>query len=124
VERAKRFANTMHSGLPDYGVTVNPAKTVVNFDMEFDGTPVVAIGDDQKFPYCGTLIDCKTLSISKSREYAKDNGKSDPPGLCDTADDVDMRNSLTVEFGRVPGQQFRRKVLGLSAIYPPTALQC
>jgi telomerase reverse transcriptase len=124
VEKAKRFANMMHGGLPDYGVTVNPAKTVVNFDMEFDGTLVAAIGDDQKFPYCGTLIDCKTLGISKSREYAKDNGESGPLGLCNAADNVDMRNSLTVEFGRVPGQQFRRKVLGLSAIYSPIALQC
>lgn len=75
--KARRFAHTMHGGIPDYGVAVNPAKTVVNFSMDFDGQPVTAIGDDEKFPYCGTLIDCKILSISKSREHAKDNGTSE-----------------------------------------------
>ncbi|KAK8087976.1 hypothetical protein PG997_002937 [Apiospora hydei] len=60
--KAARFVETMHRGVPEYGVQVNPAKTLVNFDLETSG---------------GNTI----------------------------------YNSLTVEFTRVPGQTFERKLL-------------
>ncbi|CAI4216742.1 unnamed protein product [Parascedosporium putredinis] len=34
--KAERFMAVMHAGLPDYGVTVNPAKSLVNFALEID----------------------------------------------------------------------------------------
>ncbi|KAF4468417.1 telomerase reverse transcriptase, partial [Fusarium albosuccineum] len=36
-EKAVNFVNTMHKGVPEYVVVVNPAKTLVNFDMSCAG---------------------------------------------------------------------------------------
>lgn len=66
--KAVRFVNTMHLGLPEYGVQVNPKKTLVNFDMSFAGAPVAKVEKDIGFPYCGTRIDCQTLDITKDRQ--------------------------------------------------------
>lgn len=98
VDKAKavRFVETMHAGIPDYGVECNPKKTLVNFDMEQGGWPVNNVGNDHMFPYCGTMINTKTLEITKDRERGKN---------------TDIANSLTVDFGRAPGQNFERKVL-------------
>ncbi|KAF4996024.1 hypothetical protein FGRMN_4772 [Fusarium graminum] len=94
--KAVQFVNAMHSGFPEYGVTVNPAKTMVSFDMLYEGKPVRKVNHEKGFPYCGTTIDCQTLDITKDRE--RDLG-------------VDVSTSLTVDFGRTPGQNFQRKVL-------------
>jgi telomerase reverse transcriptase len=66
--KAVRFVNAMHGGFPEYGVTVNPAKTMVNFDMLYDGEPVRKYNHEKGFPYCGTAINCQTLDITKDRE--------------------------------------------------------
>lgn len=63
--KAERFVQIMHGGLPEYGVEVNPKKTLVNFDMTVDQQPVGRLTAGQRFPYCGTVIDCKTLEITK-----------------------------------------------------------
>ncbi|KAF4122395.1 telomerase reverse transcriptase [Geosmithia morbida] len=62
--KAVRFVETMHRGIPEYGVDVNANKTMVNFDMELRDGP-----------------------------------------------SEDVADTLTVEFGRCPGQNFERKVL-------------
>ncbi|RGP76336.1 telomerase reverse transcriptase [Fusarium sporotrichioides] len=94
--KAVRFVNDMRGGFPDYGVAVNPAKTMVNFDMLYDGEPVRKHSHEKGFPYCGMAIDCQTLDITKDRERDAD---------------IDVSTSLTVDFGRTPGQNFQRKVL-------------
>ncbi|KAF7562171.1 hypothetical protein G7046_g1966 [Stylonectria norvegica] len=93
--KAARFVQTMHQGLPEYGVTVNPNKTMVNFDMKCNEVAVRKV-EGSGFPYCGTLIDCRTLDLSKDRLR----------GI-----DLDVSASLTVDFGRYPGQNFQRKIL-------------
>lgn len=70
--KAERFVETMHAGLPDYGVQVGREKTLVNFSMQTSSGATRSIGRGEKFPYCGTLIDCRTLEISKDR--ARDKG--------------------------------------------------
>ncbi|KAF5699219.1 telomerase reverse transcriptase [Fusarium globosum] len=95
-EKAIKFVNAMHVGFPEYGVAVNPSKTMVNFDMLFDGEPVQKSNHEKGFPYCGTTINCKTLDITKDR---------------DRDVNIDVSASLTVDFGRTPGQNFQRKVL-------------
>ena len=75
--KAMEFVKIMHQGLPDYGVEVSPQKTLVNFDMEIEGQKLSKVGKGQRFPYCGTLIDCKTLDISKDWDKGKDTGKID-----------------------------------------------
>ncbi|RGP65641.1 telomerase reverse transcriptase [Fusarium longipes] len=94
--KAVKFVNNMHGGFPDYGVTVNPAKTMVNFDMLYGGEPVQKNNHEKGFPYCGTMINCQTLYITKDR--GRDTN-------------MDISASLTVDFGRTPGQNFQRKVL-------------
>ncbi|KAM0332599.1 hypothetical protein ACHAQA_002883 [Verticillium albo-atrum] len=94
--KARKFVEVMHGGVPDYGVSVSPAKTLVNFELEVHGSPVARLPLGERFPYCGTLIDCKTLAIGKDREHIRDPVTS---------------NGLTVEFGRKPGQNFLRKTL-------------
>ncbi|KAL6357993.1 hypothetical protein LRP88_08172 [Fusarium phalaenopsidis] len=95
-DKAVRFVDTMHQGVSEYGVVVNPAKTLVNFDMSHDGTPVRKVDGQAGFPYCGTTINCQTLDITKDRQRDAN---------------LDVSASLTVDFGRTPGQNFQRKVL-------------
>ncbi|OAF54483.2 hypothetical protein VC83_09002 [Pseudogymnoascus destructans] len=95
-DHARRFIQTMHDGLPDYGVSVNPEKTLVNFETSINGHKVKRLVKGQEFPYCGTFINTKTLHISKHREKHKD---------------LEVVDSLTVEFSKTPGKTFHRKVL-------------
>ncbi len=68
-DKAARFVETMHRGVPAYGVAVNPRKTLVNFDLAIDGRPVPRHAPGQDFPYCGTRINCKTLDIARARQH-------------------------------------------------------
>ena len=77
VRKASRFVETMHRGVPEYGVAVNPQKTLVNFELEVDGQPVPKISSGEGFPYCGTKINCETLDITRARDKdKKDSSKS------------------------------------------------
>ncbi|KAG0650734.1 Telomerase reverse transcriptase [Hyphodiscus hymeniophilus] len=93
---AKKFLQVMHDGLPAYGVRVNPDKTLVNFETVINGKKVERLVGNNSFPYCGTFINTKSLDITKDRERRKDMAIGD---------------SLTVEFSRVPGKAFHRKIL-------------
>lgn len=119
--QAHRFLEVLHAGLPEYGVKVSPEKTLVNFDVCSSQGAVQKLTSGRGFPYCGTLIDCRTLEIRRDRER-------DPPksqfscflSLYLTVQWADMpmltgiANTLTVEYGRAQGQNFQRKVLGKS----------
>src|SRR3569833_1039258 len=94
--KATQFVRIMHGGLPDYGVQVSPGKSLVTFNLVLDGVPIPRVQPGQGFPYCGTRLDCRTLDITRDRTQAKDGA---------------VFNSLTVEFSRHPGQNFRRKAL-------------
>lgn len=63
---AERFLQTMHAGVPRFGVTVKPEKSRANFDVEIDGVKIEIT--DAAFPYCGNAIDTRTLNITKDRE--------------------------------------------------------
>lgn len=107
--KAARFVTVMQHGVPEYGVTVSPPKTLVNFAMSssIDGTPVprttttTKASSETLFPYCGTQINTRTLEISKDRSCATTNVRKDPT----------LANALTVEHTRKPGANFTRKVL-------------
>ncbi|KAK4128774.1 hypothetical protein N657DRAFT_629813 [Parathielavia appendiculata] len=94
--KASRFVDVMHRGVPEYGVAVNPGKSLVNFPLRVRGTDVPRVEDRGKFPYCGLLIDCGTLAVTKQREAGKGSA---------------VFNSLTVEYSRCPGRNFKRKIL-------------
>ena len=111
--QTERFLQVMHGGNADHGVSVNPAKTLVNFEANVGGLMVAQVESNMLFPYCGNLIDMQSLDISKDRSKRANAGKPLKPGCV-------VRNklmatggsdSLTVEYSRVPGKNFRRKAL-------------
>ncbi|KAH8199578.1 hypothetical protein TruAng_006275 [Truncatella angustata] len=108
--KASCFVSTMHDGVPEYGVTVNPTKTLVNFNLTICGKAIARTATERTgFPYCGTLINTSSLDITRDRRdrstIAGGSGKPvSVPG-------ESVFNSLTVEYTRVPGQTFQRKVL-------------
>ncbi|PHH67919.1 hypothetical protein CDD82_1005 [Ophiocordyceps australis] len=95
--KALEFVKKMHRGIPQYGVEINQEKTLVNFEMTINGSRIASISDDAMFPYCGVLIDCKTLELAKDQSRNKG---------------IALENTLTVDLCRYPGQNFQRKVLG------------
>ncbi|KAF3926350.1 hypothetical protein AA313_de0202275 [Arthrobotrys entomopaga] len=97
-EHAKRFSDAMHAGFPDYGVVVKVEKSLVNFEAEFEGKKIErVVGDGGGFPYCGALINEKTLEMK--RDWSRRDGSV-------------VSNLLTVEYGSKPGQKMLDKVLG------------
>lgn len=78
-EKARQFVGVMHGGLPEYGVTVSPEKSLVNFAMTAKGTAVPVLANGRQFPYCGLLINCKTLAVTKLRDGAKGPGMLSVP---------------------------------------------
>ncbi|KAE9994719.1 hypothetical protein Vi05172_g10512 [Venturia inaequalis] len=92
---AIRFLQLMHLGIPDYGLSVKAEKSLTNFDCHINGQQVPRC-HNKEFPYCGLLIDSKTLDIKKSAA---------------TRINTNVADSLTVEHASVPGRTFRRKAL-------------
>lgn len=73
---AKRFLQVMHGGLKEYGVQVNPAKSLVNFEVTVNDSRVPQLHGDTAFPYCGSMIDTKTLEITKDRDRRMNTGSN------------------------------------------------
>lgn len=74
-DKAVKFVETMHRGLPDYGVQVSPHKTVLNFPMSLHGEPL-QMAASGAFPYCGTCINDATLEITKDAQASHSTGKA------------------------------------------------
>ncbi|CAK7562176.1 MAG: Telomerase reverse transcriptase [Sporothrix epigloea] len=94
--KAARFVEVMQRGHPAYGVAVNPSKSLVNFALEIDGTPVPRLGQGQPFPYCGTQINCSNLNLTKDRDNIQTSA---------------VFNAISVEHLRSQGYHARRKIL-------------
>ena len=76
--RAEQFLQVMHNGNEEYGIKVNPAKSLVNFEAYVNGCKLQkALGS--KFPYCGLLINTRSLEITRDRERRKSVGMSHRP---------------------------------------------
>lgn len=73
-DHAERFSHVMHGGVQEYGVTVNPTKSLANFDMTVHGVRVPRLEAGTSFPYCGNMIDTKTLDITKDVGRRKGTG--------------------------------------------------
>ena len=74
-DHAKKFLQVMHDGIKKYGVEVNPAKSLANFDVMVNGSQVPYLHESIRFPYCGNLINTKTLEVTKDRDRRKGTGK-------------------------------------------------
>ena len=76
---ATSFLQIMHDGIEKYGVEVNPRKSLANFEASINDHSIPRLQDKRAFPYCGNLIDTKTLEISKDRDRRKNTGNQDLP---------------------------------------------
>ncbi|XP_037984065.1 telomerase reverse transcriptase [Motacilla alba alba] len=63
--KARTFLRTLTTGIPEYGLLINPNKTVVNFPV--DDIPGCSkfkqLPDCRLIPWCGLLLDIKTLEV-------------------------------------------------------------
>ena len=73
-KHAKMFLQIMHDGIEEYGVKVNPDKSLVNFEAIVNGEKVAR--SSISFPYCGNLIDTRSLEITKDRGRRKASGNA------------------------------------------------
>ncbi|KAG0659712.1 hypothetical protein C6P46_005071 [Rhodotorula mucilaginosa] len=88
---ASRFLRVMHAGIPEYGCAISPEKRLTNFDIcldEGEVVPPLAAGED--FPWCGVLIDTKTLEVRFGT----------------VASERDVFDQLTIQRYRKPGRAF------------------
>ena len=75
-DHATKFLQVMHNGVKKYGVEVNPAKSLANFDVIVNGFQVPSLNESTEFPYCGNSINTKTLEITKDRDRRKGTGNA------------------------------------------------
>ena len=74
-DHATRFLQLMHDGIARYGIEINPAKSLTNFEIVINGQQVPHVQELITFPYCGNQIDTRTLEITKDRDRRKATGK-------------------------------------------------
>jgi telomerase reverse transcriptase len=112
-KHAERFVKVMHRGHAEYGVSVKTAKSLVNFDVSTDdGCAVPKCVSEENFPYCGVLINMRTLEVSKSSERTGRASELEDEVITENGLTlVDIVDSLTVDLARLPGQTFHRKAL-------------
>jgi telomerase reverse transcriptase len=64
---AATFLDTMHKGVPEYGISVKAQKSLVNFEHCINGDQIPQ-SKDSSFPYCGVSIDTATLNLQIDAE--------------------------------------------------------
>ena len=92
---AGRFLQVMVDGSEEYGISVNTMKSLANFEISVNKSKIPRLHGSTVFPYCGMLINTRTLEVSKDR----------------TRKDALLSNTLTVDYDRRPGHNLHRKVL-------------
>ncbi|KAM8841254.1 telomerase reverse transcriptase isoform 2-T2 [Spinachia spinachia] len=101
LHNAQTFLSVLLAGVPEYGLVVNPLKVVVNFPATRDAVSspdVRVLPPHCLFPWCGLLLDTRSLDVSK--DYSSYAGLS-------------LRYSLTLGSGHSAGQQMRRKLMAI-----------
>jgi telomerase reverse transcriptase len=111
---AIKFLEVMHAGLPDFGIEVKREKSLANFTLGLDGGRVPLMKGNN-FPYCGTLIETRTLNISKDMARSSLQGKKimnqGPFSKDPTNQSTGIADSLTVETSTLPGKAIRQKAI-------------
>ncbi|KAL8924369.1 MAG: hypothetical protein Q9172_002716 [Xanthocarpia lactea] len=85
---ATSFLQTMHDGLEEYGVQINPAKSLANFSVHINQVVISQTAADSAFPYCGMMVHTKTLEIKKDRDRGKATGQDTPIAICKITDNL------------------------------------
>ena len=94
-DHAERFLQVMHTGDADYGISVNPAKSLTNLAGTIDRLTPPKLCGSRSFPFCGALIRTDTLEISKDRARRKDGGELKfLVADASSADDISKRSPI------------------------------
>lgn len=101
--RATRFLELMIPGQPDYGITVNPQKSLVNFPITVNDNTIPRCSKTL-FPYCGSLINTRTLEISREDPAL-------PQSKHQTATQPTTSDALTITTSQSPVKSFHRKTV-------------
>lgn len=91
---ARTFLQIMTQPHEQYGITVNPKKSLANFEVTVGAHKIPRHQSTDDFPYCGLTIDMKCLEIGRDRQ------RKDPI----------LSNGLTVDLTKKAGSTFLRKV--------------
>ena len=112
-ESAKRFLQTMCQGNEDYGISVKEEKTLTSFKTDIEGMPLSRQNESGEFPFCGMLINEKSLEIRKEDSRVRCESTPYHPHSSSfnrTNVQIGPSDSLTVEYSKMPGYTFRRKM--------------
>ncbi|XP_029445789.1 telomerase reverse transcriptase [Rhinatrema bivittatum] len=99
--QAKLFLRTLAKGIPEYGCSISPHKTMVNFQIDEDlpgCNKAKQIPSCSLFPWCGLLLDTKTLEVYC--DYSSYAGTS-------------IRSSLTFNYSATAGKSMRDKLIAI-----------
>lgn len=102
-DHAQRFSRIMHGGVEEYGVQVSPAKSLANFDMTLHGHGIPRLQSGTLFPYCGNMIDTRTLEISKDTTRKQGTGA----GTLIAADELDGTDEKQISQIRLQSNRQR-----------------
>ncbi|KAK9349032.1 Telomerase ribonucleoprotein complex RNA binding domain-containing protein [Lipomyces starkeyi] len=69
-------AVTFFRRYPEYGATINPAKSLTNFDLKMRDLHVPVLTRTSEFPYCGLTIHTTTLNVKRDLFKNPDQGRS------------------------------------------------
>ncbi|KAJ3311270.1 hypothetical protein HDV04_004179 [Boothiomyces sp. JEL0838] len=94
-DQVMEFCNLMHKGFADYGMTVNPAKTLLNFKHNYNGFEF-NFTENEWFPWCGLLINSRTLNVLS--DYSKFQG-------------LHLKYTFSADLNKSPGKIFLNKTL-------------
>lgn len=67
---ATEFLTRALEGVPDYGVSVNRSKCLVNFPLTINGSKIAQLGKDEMMPFLGMKIDPTNLHIHRDYPYS------------------------------------------------------
>jgi len=92
------YETNLIGGHPEYGCSVNMAKSLTNFDVTINFQKVPRLQRTKYFPFCGNMIDVETLDVI--RDFTRMEGSM-----------VGVVNSLTIERTQNPGKALIVKTL-------------
>ncbi|KAB8336764.1 hypothetical protein FH972_021073 [Carpinus fangiana] len=85
---AEWFLEVMHGGSTEYGIAVKVEKSLTNFETTARGSQVPQLADaSTRFPFCGMMIDTRSLDIFK------DDSRFTDAGAIAAAEDGQVRSS-------------------------------
>ena len=108
---AVEFLRIMHRGSQTYGIAVRPEKSLANFPCSINGFAIASPTDRTEFPYCGTMINTRTLEVAKERRLKEAGMVQLAASELEKLICLVISDSLTVGNANFKGETFYRKTM-------------